>query len=69
MPLIDPAKRLKRQARRNERRRQIIDVIKRLWNELDELTDEIEDEIKEHLLEGGAPLNPDTDVSNKMGKG
>jgi hypothetical protein len=67
MPLIDPAKRAERQARRKERRKQICQTIKNLWKELDELSDEAEEWISEKFGPG-TPLNPDTDARDKMGK-
>jgi DNA topoisomerase VI subunit B len=67
MPLIDPAKKAERQARRKERRKQIMQTVTNLLRELNELTDEAEEWISEKFGPG-APLNPDTDARDKMGK-
>jgi hypothetical protein len=66
MPLIDPAKKAERQARRKERRAQIMQMMANLWRELSELTDDAENWVSN--LGPGAPLNPDTDARDKMGK-
>jgi hypothetical protein len=68
MPLIDPAKKAVRVARRKERRAKIVSLIKWLVEEFDDLTDEIAEDVKDFLDGPGAPEQPeDLNPTDKIG--